>query len=174
MNVRLATPADAATLADVAAATFPLACPPTASPESIADFISKNLTLTSFEGYLEDPGRVLFLAIEDGAAIGYAMLVVAEPTDPDVAASITLRPTSELSKLYVRPGHHGAGISVALVAAATDSARAAGCTGMWLGVNEENARANRFYEKSGFVRVGTKTFQLGETHESDFVRERPL
>jgi diamine N-acetyltransferase len=117
---------------------------------------------------------VLFLAIEDDVAIGYAMLVVAEPADPDVAASITLRPTSELSKLYVRSGHHGAGISVALLAAAADSARAAGCAGMWLGVNEENARANRFYEKSGFLRVGTKKFLLGETYEDDFVRERPL
>jgi ribosomal protein S18 acetylase RimI-like enzyme len=117
---------------------------------------------------------VLFLAIEDDVAIGYAMLVVAEPADPDVAASLTLRPTSELSKLYVRPGHHGAGISVALVAAAADSARMAGCAGMWLGVNQENARANRFYEKSGFLRVGTKKFLLGETYEDDFVRERPL
>jgi diamine N-acetyltransferase len=102
------------------------------------------------------------------------MLVIADPTDSDVAASITLRPTSELSKLYVRPGHHGAGVSVALVDAAADAAHAAGRAGMWLGVNQENARANRFYEKSGFVRVGTKKFLLGETYENDFVRERPL
>jgi ribosomal protein S18 acetylase RimI-like enzyme len=172
--IRIAGPADAATLAEVAAATFPLACPPTATPGSIADFISKNLSKTSFAGYLGDPTRVLLLAIEDDAAIGYAMLVVAEPAAPDVAASITLRPTSELSKLYVLPGHHGAGISVALVDAAVDAARAAGCAEMWLGVNQENARANRFYEKSGFARVGTKKFLLGETWEDDFVRERPL
>jgi GNAT superfamily N-acetyltransferase len=174
MEIRIAHSADAATLAEVAAATFPLACPPTATPESIANFISTNLSVANFEGYLDDPARVLFLAIEAGAAIGYAMLIVAEPTDPDVAESITLRPTSELNKLYVRPGHHGAGVSVALVAAAADSARTAGRTAMWLGVNQENARANRFYEKSGFVRVGSKTFQLGETYENDFVRERPL
>ena len=40
-------------------------------------------------------------------------------------------------------------------------------------MNDENARANRFYEKSGFAIVGTKTFQLGANLESDFVRERP-
>jgi GNAT superfamily N-acetyltransferase len=161
-------------LADVAAATFPLACPPTTTQEAIADFIGKNLSLTSFEGYLSDPSRRLFLAIEDDAAIGYAMLVLAEPTDPDVAASITLHPTAELSKLYVRPGHHGAGISVALVEAAADAARRVGCAGMWLGVNEQNSRANRFYEKNGLVRVGAKKFRLGETYEDDFVRERAL
>jgi GNAT superfamily N-acetyltransferase len=174
MEVRVATSADAATLAEIAAATFPLACPPHTTVAAIADFISKNLSLTSFEGYLSDATRLLFLAFEDGAAIGYAMLIFAEPTDPDVEASLTLRPTTELSKLYVRPGHHGGGISTALVNAAADAARRAGSAGMWLGVNQENARANRFYEKSGFVSVGTKNFVLGETPEDDFVRERPL
>jgi diamine N-acetyltransferase len=167
-------PADAAVLADLAAATFPLACPPSTTQEAIADFIGKNLSLTSFEGYLSDPERRLFLAIEDDTAIGYAMLVLGEPTDPDVAASITLHPTAELSKLYVRPGHHGAGISVALVEAAADAARQVGSAGMWLGVNEQNSRANRFYEKNGFVRVGAKKFRLGDTYEDDFVRERAL
>jgi diamine N-acetyltransferase len=174
MDVRTATPADAATLAEVAAATFPLACPPHTTQAAIADFISKYLDETSFAGYLADPERALFLAVEETHAIGYAMLIVTEPTNPDVAACLTLRPTSELSKLYVRPGHHGAGVSAALVDAAADAARRAGCTGMWLGVNEENSRANRFYEKSGFVRVGVKKFLVGEIYEDDFVRERPL
>jgi ribosomal protein S18 acetylase RimI-like enzyme len=178
MQVRIATPADAATLSEIASATFPLACPPHTSPEAIADFISSNFQVTNFDGYLADPQRMLFLAEEDdGAAtiaIGYAMLILSEPTDQDVIASITLRPTSELSKLYVRPGHHGGGISVALVAAAVESARAAGRIGMWLGVNEENARANAFYEKSGFHRVGIKKFLVGERWEDDFVRERAL
>jgi ribosomal protein S18 acetylase RimI-like enzyme len=174
VKVRIAGPADAAVLSELAAATFPLACPPHTSERAIADFISKNFKVTDFDGYLGDPNRVLFLAEENGAAIGYAMLVGGEPTDPDVVASITLRPTAELSKLYVRPGHHGGGVSVALVSAAIASARSAGRAGMWLGVNEENLRANAFYEKSGFVRVGTKHFLVGDRLEDDFVRERAL
>jgi ribosomal protein S18 acetylase RimI-like enzyme len=174
MDIRVATPADAVALSELASATFPLACPPHTSQQAIADFISKNFSITNFDGYLADPARALFLAGEDGAAIGYAMLILAEPTDPDVIASISRHPTAELSKLYVRPGHHGGGISVALVDAAVESARAAGRTGMWLGVNQENGRANAFYEKSGFVRVGAKRFLVGERWEDDFVRERAL
>jgi diamine N-acetyltransferase len=102
------------------------------------------------------------------------MLVLTEPSDPDVLASISRHPTAELSKLYVQPGHHGSGISTALVAAAVDAARLAGKAAVWLGVNEENARANAFYEKSGFVRVGVKKFLVGERWEDDFVRERVL
>jgi ribosomal protein S18 acetylase RimI-like enzyme len=174
MQVRAATPEDAAALSEVASATFALACPPHTTQAAIKDFIGKNFTVTNFEGYLADPQRSLFLALEDGEAIGYAMLVLSDTTDPDVVASITLRPTCELSKLYVRPAHHGAGVSTLLVAACVDAARAAGCAGMWLGVNGENLRANRFYEKSGFARVGSKKFLVGQRWEDDFVRELKL
>jgi diamine N-acetyltransferase len=174
MEIRVATPVDAAVLSEIASATFPLACPPHTTQDAIADFISTNFAVTNFDSYLADSNRVLFLAEESGEAIGYAMLVLGEPADPDVIAAVTLRPTSELSKLYVLPGHHGGGVSVALVASAVDSARAGGRAGMWLGVSEENARANAFYEKSGFVRVGVKKFLVGERWEDDFVRERAL
>lgn len=172
--IRPAVSADAAALAAVAAATFPLACPPHTSDEAKADFIAKNLTEISFAGYLADAERALFLAELNGQPVGYTMLVFGEPHDGDVAAAITLRPTVELSKVYVLPGHHGAGVSSALMDASLDEARARGAIGVWLGVNEENARANRFYEKTGFARVGTKKFLVGERWEDDFVRERSL
>jgi ribosomal protein S18 acetylase RimI-like enzyme len=161
-------------LSELASATFPLACPPHTAAEAIADFISKNFSVTYFDGYLSDPNRALFLAEDAGEAIGYAMVILSEPTDPDVIGSITLHPTAELSKLYVLSGHHGGGISVALMDAAVEFARVAGRVGMWLGVNQENARANAFYEKGGFARVGIKHFLVGENLEDDFVRERAL
>lgn len=46
--------------------------------------------------------------------------------------------------------------------------------GLWLGVNSQNGRAIRFYEKSGFRRVGSKPFRLGSTVEHDFVLERAV
>ena len=102
------------------------------------------------------------------------MLVVGEPTDADVAAALTARPTAELSKCYVAPGHHGAGIAAALMTATLDEAAARGAVAVWLGVNQENAKAQRFYEKSGFARVGVKRFLVGDRYEDDFVYERLL
>jgi ribosomal protein S18 acetylase RimI-like enzyme len=58
--------------------------------------------------------------------------------------------------------------------ASLDAAAAAGARGMWLGVNSQNAKAIRFYEKSGFRKVGTKSFNLGTTVEHDFVMERAV
>ncbi|UFS57974.1 GNAT family N-acetyltransferase [Subtercola endophyticus] len=171
---RQAEPADSARLALIAAATFAFACPDDAPVADITSFITTQLSEERFAGYLADENRMLFLAENDGVPVGYTMVILGEPADPDVAAAITVRPTAELSKMYVFAGHHGSGVAAELMARSVEAARAAGASGVWLGVNDENARANRFYEKNGFAVVGAKTFQLGSRLESDFVRERLL
>ncbi len=174
-RVRSAAPVDVDALAELAALTFPLACPPHTTDEAKAAHIAEHLGPESFRGYLADPDRLLFVAEDgDGRVVGYTMLVVGEPADADVAAAITTRPTIELSKVYTHPDVHGGGVAAALMAASIDAARELGVSAMWLGVNQENARANRFYEKHGFALVGTKRFLVGDRFEDDFVRERVL
>jgi ribosomal protein S18 acetylase RimI-like enzyme len=170
--VRPAGAGDAAVLAQVAAATFALACPPHVTQQAIDTFIADVLSQDCFEGYLDDPARDLFVAVADERVTGYAMVVHGEPADPDVQAALTLRPTAELSKIYVLPDHHGAGTSRLLMDAAIGAARARGAAGVWLGVNQQNERAQRFYAKSGFERVGTKRFLVGDRYEDDYVFER--
>jgi diamine N-acetyltransferase len=173
-TVRRATPADAATLAHVAGATFALACPPQVTQESIEAFIADVLSEDRFEAYLADHTREIFLSEDQGEATGYAMVVHGQPADPDVQACLTARPTAELSKIYVLPGHHGRGTSRHLMAAAVESARDRGAVAMWLGVNQLNERAQKFYARSGFAKVGTKRFLVGARYEDDYVFERLL
>ena len=176
VTVRRATSADVEALAGVAAATFRLACPPSVSEESMSLFVRDVLSPERFAEYLADPARVLFVAERSGVpgALGYAMLVMGEPADADVRAAITHHPTAELSKIYVLPDAHGGGASRLLMAATLDAARAAGVNGVWLGVNQLNVRAQRFYAKSGFTRVGTKRFLVGHRYEDDYVYEQRL
>jgi ribosomal protein S18 acetylase RimI-like enzyme len=174
MQVRRAENADAASLAALAAVTFPLACPPHTTDEAKAAFIAEHLSPAIFVRYLVDPARAIFVAEADGAFLGYTMLVAGDPTDADVAAAATLRPTVELSKCYVHPAGHGAGVAAALMAASLGHAEATDAAAMWLGVNQENRRAQRFYEKNGFARVGVKRFLVGDRYEDDYVYERPL
>jgi ribosomal protein S18 acetylase RimI-like enzyme len=174
VEIRGAEPADAASIAALAAETFALACPPETSDAAIEEFISQNLTTGHFEGYLADPARDIRLVFDDGMLAGYTMLVFQEPGDADVASAITARPTAELSKVYLLSRHHGAGIAATLMAATLDVARARGAAGVWLGVNQKNARAIRFYEKSGFTTVGTKTFMVGPVLHDDYVMEQLL
>ena len=140
-------------------------------PVSIEKFIAEHLTAERFEEYVADPGRAVLVAEDGDEAVGYAMLVHGEPYDADVRAVVTHLPTTELSKIYVLPQAHGGDVARALLAAAVDIARDIGAAGMWLGTNQNNVRAQRFYEKSGFERVGTKRFWVGDHWEDDFVFE---
>ncbi|MEU1958222.1 GNAT family N-acetyltransferase [Nocardia sp. NPDC019255] len=157
---------DAEALSDVAAATFPLACPPGATPDDIEIFIGEMLSSERFGEYLSDPDRIVLKAVVDGDIVGYAMLVTGVPAPVEPAEP---SPMAEISKMYVLPGRHGSGVSTALMNAALDRARAAGCQGVWLGVNQENVRARRFYAKHGFTEVGTRTFTVGNQVHHDYV-----
>jgi tRNA (guanine37-N1)-methyltransferase len=172
LTIRRATLDDAAALHEVAAATFPLASPPDTRREDIDAFIAANLSEARFQEYLADAARILFLATLDGAVAGYTMLVTGEPYDADAARAVAHRPTVELSKIYVRPELHRSGVAAELMAASVRAAADTGARSVWLGVNQRNERANRFYAKQGFQVVGTKRFLVGSRLFEDFVRER--
>jgi ribosomal protein S18 acetylase RimI-like enzyme len=165
---------DTAELADLAARTFPLACPPSTAPEDIASFIDTNLSAGRFAEYLADPHRAILSAAQGSRIIGYAMLVRGVADDTDVRRAVELHPAAELSKMYLLPDYHGAGVSAALMDLTLATAEEWGARCVWLGVNQGNQRAQRFYTKSGFKINGTRTFQVGARRENDYVMVREL
>ena len=172
-------PSLAADVAEVAAATFPLACPPHSSPDDIAGFINANLAEANFAAYIaSDESDVLVARTPDGTTVGYSLVHHRPPSDPDVAAVVVEAPSSELSKMYVLPDHHSRGRTdppgQLLMRAAIETARDRGSVLVWLGVNQENVRAQRFYAKMGFERAGVKTFDLNGSIENDFILTRRL
>lgn len=70
--VRRATPADAAALADLAALTFPLACPPGTSPDAIAEHVATQLSPDRFRAWAASAAHALLLveAASPGASAG--------------------------------------------------------------------------------------------------------
>lgn len=162
LEIATADVTDADELAAVAARTFPLACPPAVAPEHIASFVDANLSSARFAEYLTDPRRAILTARHDGRIVGYAMLIRGD--DRDV----------ELSKLYLLPGYHGTGAAAALMHKVLATAADWGALRVWLGVNQKNQRAQRFYAKTGFKINGTRTFRLGAHHENDYVMVREL
>lgn len=174
ITIQPAAAADAAALAELAAETFPLACPPHTTAASIAAFIAEHFTVARFDGYLADAGRTILVAVDGPRLVGYSMLITGEPGDADAAAAVTRRPVVELSKFYTRAVAHGTGVAGPLMSATLEAAATMGAASVWLGVNEENARALRFYEKHGFAKVGRKHFTVGGRVEDDWVLERPF
>ncbi|WP_305789189.1 GNAT family N-acetyltransferase [Symbioplanes lichenis] len=178
ITLRRAGADDAKPLHDLAARTFGLATPPGLPQSDIDAFIALNLSVEAFTGYLADPLRVLTVAEEDDSPVGYSMLVGGPVRDPELVAVLGRAagevPLIELSKFYVLAGSHGSGVAATLMAATLTAAGAAGAAYCWLGVNDRNERAARFYAKHGFELIGTKPFRVGETHFVDHVRGRTV
>ena len=167
---------DTAALASLAALTFPLACPPAVTEEEAAEFAAQALSEDAFAGYAADPARRVIVARADPGLVGYALLVLEPPADPQIAAALEglPGPTAELSKFYTHPAAHGRGVASGLMAAVLETAEQAEMDTVWLGVNNMNLRAQAFYRKSGFSVVGRKQFPLGPHVFDDLVFARPL
>ena len=148
--------------------------PSGSSRENIDAFIEANLSAERFAEYVAAPDRVVLAARVDSRIIGYCMVISGDPEDADVQRAVTARPCVELAKMYVLPDNHSTGVSAALMATALDQAAAMSARSVWLGVNQENIRAQRFYAKHGFAINGTKTFQLGDAVENDYVMVRSI
>ena len=168
-RIRIAGADDAPALAELAAATFPLACPPETTAESIAAHIAAHLDEDAFDRYLADPSTTVLVVDDGGELIGYTMLVAGDPPDPDVAAAVDPRPTVELSKVYLLADRHGRGLAAELMAATLRRAAEDGASAVWLGVNQGNVRAIRFYTKSGFAIAGARTYRVGPQLMHDHV-----
>lgn len=173
LHVRAAVPDDAAALAALAALTFPLACPPGTDPGDIAEFVRGNLTAAHLAAHVADASCDVLLVADDarpGTPLAYALVVDEVPPSTAVVPA----PSRMLSKLYAHPDAHGTPVAALLMAAVLDAGRARGVAAVWLGVNQRNERAQRFYAKHGFEVVGTKHMRVGDRVHDDFVLARVL
>ena len=177
MTLRITIPAAAELpeLADVAAKTFPLACPPSVSQENVAAFIDENLSEARFADYLADPDRVLLIARQDGRMIGYAMLIRGVPDDDDVQRAVVAAPgggdvEDVRAARQPRRGHVGRPD----VGGGRTGRRTRCEVRLARRESDRTERAQRFYTKHGFSVNGTKTFRLGSRVENDYVMVRPV
>ena len=169
LTLRRAGVADAPRLALLGQATFLTAF----SHDHPGDALVLHCLTQHSEGlyaaWAADPDYALWL-IETplGAPIGYAMM-----TPP--ALDIAVPPGGlELKRIYALSGWQGAGLGARLVDAVIAEARARGADRLYLCVYEVNHRARRFYERLGFVKIGTQRFMVGDTGFTDDIMVREI
>ncbi len=149
-------PQHAALLRELWASTFSAAYDDVHSPENIARYCETNFTLQAAENMLSDRRALCKLAGSETAPRGFYVLRQADcPTR-------TLRPAFELKQIYLMADAYGTGLGKALFEDAVREARRRGAKCLWLSVSDKNLRAQRFYEKLGFIPKGCgPDFQVG-------------
>ena len=169
LKIRRGTVEDAATLAPLAVKIFndTFAAHPLNKPEDMQSYIAEFMSIAAFEKELADEDSTFFIAETDGEMVGYAKL-----KENSVEDCVSDENPIELCRLYVAQEFHGAGIAQKLMNECFVEANRKNFQTMWLGVWEFNFRAQKFYEKLGFSKVGKHIFQLGFDAQTDFVMEK--
>jgi putative acetyltransferase len=97
--------------------------------------------LATLPGKYSPPTGELFLAIDDGKAVGCVALRALDDA------------TTEMKRLYVRPATRGGGLGKRLVEAAISSARQGGYVELRLDTLATMASAQAVYRSLGFVEI---------------------
>jgi len=169
-EIRRATGADVAALTEFGARTFRESF----GKDNTAEDMEKHLASAWREDLqraeLLDPSIDTLVACDSqGLLCGFAM-VRENHSPPGIA---TLKPV-ELWRFYVDKPWQGRGLAQALMRAVEASARTRGARELWLGVWERNERAQAFYRKCGFEKVGSQIFVVGTDPQTDHVMLRTL
>jgi diamine N-acetyltransferase len=169
VTIRRANSADASLLAELGARTFSETFSGDNTHADMAAYLASSFNLARQTVELADPASTFLIAEVGGAATGYAQLHAGQPAEGIEGA----KPV-ELVRLYVSREWLGLGVGMALMRACVNEAQQAGHATIWLGVWEENRRAQSFYRKWNFRAIGEHVFQLGSDPQRDILMERAL
>tara|TARA_R110000803_G_scaffold19415_3_gene50874 strand:- start:726 stop:1256 length:531 start_codon:yes stop_codon:yes gene_type:complete len=168
IEIRRAVTADAEALQALGIASFVAAFENLYSPEDLDAFLTENYGLDTWHRQASQPDRPIWVAtMPDGNLVGYAQASPCDlPVDPMPDGALQLR------RLYVRPDILSAGIGAALMLRVFEWVEAAGRPPLFLGVWSGNDRAQKFYARYRFSKVGEYDFPVGAQVDREFIFRR--
>ncbi|KRG64856.1 acetyltransferase [Stenotrophomonas humi] len=167
MNIRRATPTDAALLCELAERTFVETFGHLYPPQDLADYLDSAYPVALQRQQLESGEYAAWLLEVDGQAAGFAFAGPCGLPHADVQAG-----DGELKRLYVLRDQQNGGRGGQLFAAALQWLESRGGA-LWIGVWSENFGAQRFYGRHGFEQVGAYEFPVGRVRDKEFILRRP-
>lgn len=135
----------------------------------LANYITESFAPEKVRAEIENPNSTFFIVYADEKAVGYAKLRTGEKHE-----NIQNENAVELQRIYVLERVFGKGIGEILLLHCLETARQKGFKTLWLGVWEENIRAQKFYAKHGFTPVGTLSYPYGDTYGINLVLQKDL
>lgn len=152
--------ADRATqLADLQSLTFRQAYADVHSQEDIEAYCLAHYTYEIAEAELSSDRTVCCIGVLDTEPSGY-YLVTHQACPVELGSE-----SSELKQVYVLSSAYGSGLGRALYDHALATIQSAGRRWVWLCVSDINYRAQAFYAKLGFTKVGTGSILVVGTDE---------
>ena len=171
--IRPANHEDAEILAKVGRETFIETFGRLYSKENLAAFINKSHTPELYRAMAGDPDVGLWIAQTGaGEVVGYAVACPCSLPVPCIPPN-----SGELARLYLAAGAQGTGLGARLLETALDFLRSR-FDHVYLSVYSENVKAQRLYERYGFIKIHDYFYMVGDHADPEWimklVRERDL
>lgn len=170
MDLRLASPTDAAALADLGQRSFVAKFGHMYSAEDLANFLAESHGEAKIAKEIADPTLRVMLAEADGKLLGFCKLVMACGWPEHARGGQVI----ELKQLYTDPEATGQGIGARLMDWALAVAGEHEADEIQLSVWSGNDGAQKFYARYGFAKVADIYFMVGEQRDEEFLFARMM
>jgi diamine N-acetyltransferase len=165
MDLRLATPDDAAELGAFGAQAFVAAFGHCYAKADLDPFLEKVYGEAGVLADIDDPLTHIMLACDADGIAGFCKLRMA----PDYPEHVRGKKPVELRQLYVDPERTGQAIGATLMDWALGAARAHGADEIQLSVWSENYSGQRFYARYGFEKIADIDFWVTNHRDAEFL-----
>ena len=165
ITIRRITLADVPALAAIAKQTFFDTFTGTCTDADMQDFLDAYFNEEQVTKEINDGNDFYFFAEVEGIPVGYLRFMEDYTSFPFMKQWKAM----ELKRIYVLKEYHSKGVAQKLMNFFIEFTQQAGYKVIWLGVWENNIRAQKFYEKYGFINSGhTHDFPIGSTPQTDY------
>lgn len=137
--------------------------------EELQQFFDDNYTLEQLEKDVTDAESDVCFVLVDGREVGFMKVNWgAAQTEHELENAF------EIQRIYILSECQSLGLGKKLFELALDMAKKGGFDWAWLGVWEDNVKAQGFYRKYGFEKFSEHSFEVGDKVDTDWLMRKAL
>lgn len=171
-TISVAKPSDAADVAALGGGVFFESFAWSVPAQDMDNYLKSSYSSNAIRAEIQDTITYRFYVARDsndpGRLLGFVQL---NRFSDEPCLKIKPPNTIELQRIYTDSKAHGRGVGTALMKTALDYAIEQGYKAMWLGVWEHNLKAQKFYQRNHFEKVGDHDFKMGSCVQTDWILE---
>lgn len=168
-TIRRATLDDVIALSDIGKDTFVETFAHLYKAEDLSDYLNEAHSVNAYKDYLSNPDIACWVCIANEIVSGYLITGPNSLTLPEETSILGPQRCGEVKRFYLKQSMQGTGAAQSLIALGLEWFTAQEYEIVTLSVYEDNHRAQAFYARYGFTKIGEHHFPVGRHLDTDYI-----